>query len=122
MERMGLTGCRESVQSIKGHLWGLLSEEMDSFLFMKYAPGDDGSFVGQTGYGYRSIEDFVDAACTIGQAKAGPADFRGSLATVQETDLVTAILEAGRRSLDAGGQRFTIDYDAERRLTGISPR
>ena len=91
-------------------------------LFMKYAPGDDGSFVGQTGYGYRSIEDFVDAACTIGQAKAGPADFRGSLATVQETDLVTAILEAGRRSLDAGGQRFTIDYDAERRLTGISPR
>jgi len=30
--------CKESVQSIKAHLWGLVEEEMDSFLFMKYAP------------------------------------------------------------------------------------
>ena len=30
--------CKESVQSIKAHLWSLLEEEMDSFLFMKYAP------------------------------------------------------------------------------------
>jgi len=30
--------CMESVQSIKAHLWSLVEEEMDSFLFMKYAP------------------------------------------------------------------------------------
>jgi len=32
------TECRDSVLSIKQHLWSLMEEEMDSFLFMKYAP------------------------------------------------------------------------------------
>ena len=72
-------------------------------LFMKYTPDADGFFAGQTGYGYRSIEDFVEAAISIRAGDASSESFRGKLATVQDTALVTAILEGGRQSLDSGG-------------------
>jgi D-galacturonate reductase len=52
-------------------------------LFWKPTPCD-GKFVGQGGYGYRSIEDFVKAARLIRAGKATPADFDGSLATAGE--------------------------------------
>jgi len=43
--------CAESVQSIKAHLWGLVEEELDSFLFMKYAPKlDDKVFANKKPY------------------------------------------------------------------------
>ncbi len=77
-------------------------------LFMKYTPDADGFFAGQTGYGYRSIEDFVEAAIAIRAGNANPASFRGKLATVQDTALVTAILEGGRESLDSGGLRVDL--------------
>jgi D-galacturonate reductase len=80
-------------------------------LFMKYAPDDGGYFAGQDGYGYRSIEDFVNAALAIRAGEASADDFRGKLATCAETTLVTAILEAGRRSLDDGGRVYEIVYD-----------
>lgn len=88
-------------------------------LFMKYTPDASGSFAGQNGYGYRSIEAFVDAASAIRSAQATPEDFNGQLATIHETAPVTAILDAGRQSLDAGGQRFEIEYDPSGRLTKI---
>ena len=72
-------------------------------LFMKYEPDVEGRFAGQSGYGYRSIEDFVEAARMIKAGGAKPGDYRDRLATVQDTVWVTAILEAGRKSLDAGG-------------------
>lgn len=72
-------------------------------LFMKYTPDADGRFAGQAGYGYRSIEDFIDAATSIREGHAVAKDYRGKLATAEETALVTAILEAGRQSLDAHG-------------------
>ncbi len=75
---------------------------------MKYTPDADGFFAGQTGYGYRSIEDFVEAAIAIRAGNANPASFRGKLATVQDTALVTAILEGGRESLDSGGLRVDL--------------
>lgn len=80
-------------------------------LFMKYAPDAAGYFSGQTGYGYRSIEDFVLAANAIRRGVAVPDDFRGSLATASDTLLVTAILEAGRQSLDQNGSAIRIDDD-----------
>ena len=80
-------------------------------LFMKYTPDARGLFAGQTGYGYRSIEAFVDAAVAIGEGQARPADFHGKLATIHDTVTVTAILEAGRRSLDDGGRVVSIDHD-----------
>lgn len=78
-------------------------------LFMRYTPDAAGRFAGQLGYGYRSIEDFVRAAraCRDG---ADPADYDAALATVHGTTQGTAILEAGRRSLDAGGAPVLIEY------------
>lgn len=82
-------------------------------LFMKFTPDADGYFSGQNGYGYRSIEVFLRAAEEVRQGRAKPDDFNGKLATASDTLLCTAILEAGRRSLDAGGKAISIDYDDE---------
>jgi D-galacturonate reductase len=79
-------------------------------LFMKYTPDADGFFSGQMGYGYRSIELFIRAADEIRQGRSQPEEFRGKLATAQETLLVTTILEAGRRSLDTDGREVKIRY------------
>ncbi len=81
---------------------------------MKYTPDDQGRFVGQNGYGYKSFEVWL-RACHDMNAKqislqdilekksAVPSEYSSFLATIQSTLNVTAILEAGRRSLDAGG-------------------
>ncbi len=79
-------------------------------LFMKYTPSADGYFAGQTGYGYRSIGAFVDAVQSIQSGAATPADYDGQLATIGAAQIMTAILEAGRRSLDNGGQACEIGY------------
>ncbi len=89
-------------------------------LFMKYTPDADGFFAGQSGYGYRSIEDFVEAAAAIRAGEATVDSFEGKLATVKGTSLVTAVLEAGRRSLDDGGSVYRIDYSQQGQLSGIS--
>ncbi|QDU89783.1 putative oxidoreductase YdgJ [Pirellulimonas nuda] len=89
-------------------------------LFMKYAPDARGRFAGQHGYGYRSIEAFVEAAQAVRTGKAACDDFNGRLATVHDTTRVTAILDAGRRSLDAGGQRFELEYDAAGQVWAIN--
>ena len=82
-------------------------------LFMKYEPDADGHFAGQSGYGYRSIEDFVAAAVAI-RGGAEASEFCRKLATIQDTISVTAILEAGRVSLDDGGRIVRFRYDADR--------
>lgn len=81
-------------------------------LFMKYTP-TDGRFTGQSGYGYRSIEAFIEAAGAISSSTARPADYDATLATASATRTTTAVLEAGRRSLDAGGRRVILDRDGE---------
>jgi D-galacturonate reductase len=81
-------------------------------LFMKYTPDADGYFVGQTGYGYRSIEAFVDAIQSIQAGTRTPAHYEGWLATIGSTRSMTAILEAGRRSLDSK-QACGIMYDGD---------
>ena len=83
-------------------------------LYMRYVPDARGFFAGQTGYGYRSIEAFIDAAADmragvpLADAAAGLAD-----ATAGQALKVTAVLEAGRRSLDAGGRAVRILYEGE---------
>jgi D-galacturonate reductase len=69
--------------------------------YMKYAPDEEGNFSGQTGYGYISFEKFVDpvAALKAGNITLDGLDERG-LPTLKNTIATTAILEAGRRSLD----------------------
>jgi D-galacturonate reductase len=89
-------------------------------LFMKYTPDAQGYFSGQSGYGYRSIEAFVDAVAQIRGRLAKPEEFRGGLATVDDTVLVTAILEAGRRSLDSGGLPHQIEYATDGEAIALS--
>ena len=69
--------------------------------YMKYVPDEEGNFNGQTGYGYISFEKFVDAvgAFNGGKVTLEKLDERG-LPTLKNTIATTAILEAGRRSLD----------------------
>lgn len=71
--------------------------------YMKYSPDEEGNFNGQTGYGYISFEKFVDAVTALkeGRASLDSLDKRG-LPTLRNTLATTAILEAGRRSLDEG--------------------
>lgn len=87
-------------------------------LFMKYEPDADGCFAGQGGYGYRSIADFVKAVVAIRNGSSSPRDYRGKLATIEDTVWVTAILEAGRRSLDEGGKVVRFRYENDQ-LTGF---
>jgi D-galacturonate reductase len=85
--------------------------------YMRYAPDEDGNFGGQSGYGYVSFEKFVDAcrAINAGQSKPGDFDAKG-LPTLRNTIATTAILEAGRRSLDEGRQVGIECKDGEWRL------
>jgi len=69
--------------------------------YMKYTPSSTGHFDGQTGYGYISIEKFVDAVRDVNGGQAQPKDFdKYGLPTIANTVLTTAILHAGRISLD----------------------
>lgn len=69
--------------------------------YMKYAPDEEGNFNGQGGYGYVSFEKFVDGVRGLkaGKVTLEELDKRG-LPTLRNCLGTTAILEAGRRSLD----------------------
>lgn len=89
-------------------------------LFMKYTP-TNGYFSGQGGYGVRSFENFIDACKQCNDGQCAPDDFNdGSIATVHTTLQGTAILEAGRLSLDADGQPMDLLYEGEDDLDPIA--
>ncbi|TPX37816.1 hypothetical protein SeMB42_g06746 [Synchytrium endobioticum] len=77
-------------------------------LFMRYTPDGQGRYAGQGTYGHKSIECWADACIEIKNGRKQPQDFVGVLATIQETVMVTAVLEAGRRSLDDGGKEQVV--------------
>jgi D-galacturonate reductase len=90
-------------------------------LYMKYTPDEDGYFSGQQGYGYKSLEEFVNAATQMrNNSKLTSKDFDSKLATLSTCKLVTAILEAGRKSLDSGNKTFNINYDANHEPISIT--
>ncbi|BEI86559.1 hypothetical protein CcaverHIS002_0608460 [Cutaneotrichosporon cavernicola] len=69
--------------------------------YVKYSPDENGFFDGQRGYGYLSLEKFIDAARAVNAGEKKAADFDGKgLPTIKATVLTTAILNAGRISLD----------------------
>ncbi|KAI4126671.1 MAG: hypothetical protein LQ347_004872 [Umbilicaria vellea] len=69
--------------------------------YMKYSPDEEGNFNGQTGYGYISFEKFVDSVTAFKEGKVTLDDLdKRGLPTLKNTIATTAILEAGRRSLD----------------------
>jgi len=80
--------------------------------YMKYSPNEAGEFDGQRGYGYVSIEKFIDACQAVNDGQVTPAELdRRGLPTIKNTVLTTAILEAGRRSLDEK-RSILIEQDA----------
>lgn len=80
---------------------------------MKYSPSETGHFDGQRGYGYVSIDKFVDAARSINAGTSKAADYDGhGLPTIKNTVLTTAILNAGRISLDEK-REVKIEKDGE---------
>ncbi|KAH0590531.1 hypothetical protein H2248_000677 [Termitomyces sp. 'cryptogamus'] len=69
--------------------------------YMKYSPSESGHFDGQRGYGYISIEKFIDAARSVNTNITRPDEYdTHGLPTIANTVLTTAILNAGRISLD----------------------
>ncbi|KJZ71456.1 hypothetical protein HIM_09180 [Hirsutella minnesotensis 3608] len=82
--------------------------------YMRYAPDEDGNFNGQTGYGYISLEKFVDGCRAVNAGACTAADLDAKdLPTLANTVATTAILEAGRRSIDQGGREVGIALDGE---------
>lgn len=79
----------------------------------RYTPDANGFFAGQTGYGYISIASFIEAAAAINGGSKGISYYEqeGQLALASKTLAVTAILEAGRMSLDNQGAAVDILYD-----------
>ena len=69
------------------------------------------------------FENFIDACREINSGIKAPEDFNdGSLATVHTTMQGTAILEAGRLSLDADGKPMDIVYEGDAsEPSGIRP-
>ena len=87
-------------------------------LFWKPTPSD-GKFVGQACYGYVSFEAFVDAATSVNSGELTLDRCDRDLPTMASTAGATAILEAGRRSLDAGGAPFDLIYQDDASCTPI---
>ena len=71
-------------------------------------------FKGQPAYGYISFESMIDAAAACNDGTRSPGDFDGCLATIGTTAGATAILEAGRRSLDNEGMPVDLIYTDDR--------
>lgn len=77
--------------------------------YMRYAPDEEGNFNGQSGYGYVSFEKFIDAVTGLNDGKISLEDLdKRGLPTLANTVYTTAILEAGRRSLDEDGRTVEI--------------
>lgn len=72
-------------------------------LYMRYTPDANGYFAAQQTYGYRSIEAFCMGCLDINENGASPSKYDDILPSIRKTLYVTAILEAGRKSLDQGG-------------------
>ncbi|KAL8276314.1 hypothetical protein RQP46_011280 [Phenoliferia psychrophenolica] len=75
------------------------SNDINPF-YMQYSPDSEGLFAGQHGYGYISIEKFVETCQKVNAGTVKLADLDARLPTIKNTICSTAILEAGRRSLD----------------------
>jgi len=113
---VGVDQCRRGYHSAHDELEGS-GYRNNNPLYMRYIPNGQGEFAGQLGYGYVSFERFVDAVNKI-HGGAQPVDFNKSdLATAENILFNTAILEAGRKSLDNGGCRVNIVYNDDGSLS-----
>ena len=77
-------------------------------LYIRNKPDPKGRYCGQAGYGYVSFQKFVEAAQEIRDGKKKCTDFYDDLPCGYHVLNTSAILEAGRLSLDNGGRRVAI--------------
>jgi D-galacturonate reductase len=117
-QRFFYMGHKGEVTVDQAHRGYTLATDEDGYgsvnpLYMRYTPDDQGRFCGQHGYGYQSFEVFVDA---VNQIRNGDVQdvsvFDSWLPTAASTLTATAVLEAGRRSLDSSGMPMLLEYDA----------
>lgn len=87
--------------------------------YMRYSTDPKGRFAGQHGYGALSIFAFVDASLEInaGTITAAETDKDGQLATMGTTETLTAILEAGKISMDNNSKTVLIKYENDASVT-----
>jgi D-galacturonate reductase len=87
-------------------------------LYMSYLPGPDGHFNGHHGYGYKSLDVFVNSCIAVNEGLTKLEDLHDRIPTLKACIVTTAILEAGRASLDGKGKRMTFTYDSEGTISG----
>lgn len=88
-------------------------------LYHRNMPDAEGNYCAQNCYGYITFEEFVKAAKQINEGKKKPEDFDSCLPTGNVTAMMTAILEAGRLSLDNKSKHVHIEYDDNGSLKGL---
>lgn len=64
-------------------------------------------------YGYLSFEAFIDAVAEVNSGRKTVSDYDGVIPTLSTIVGTTAILEAGRRSLDEHGQPYELVYESD---------
>ncbi|GHJ89275.1 hypothetical protein NliqN6_5677 [Naganishia liquefaciens] len=85
--------------------------------YMKYSPAEDGSFDGQRGYGYLSFEKWIDAVNKVNKGETKPELYdQYGLPTIKNTILTTAIIRAGRISLDEKRSVNIVENNGEYKL------
>ena len=117
---MGETGEVNVSQCHRGYFVNTDTAHLASVNPLYWKPTPDvvtKEFTGQRTYGYLTFESTIDAVtrCNAGDKKVG--DYDGVLPTMATTSCATAILEAGRRSLDAGGKAMELVYPSDKSCT-----
>jgi len=107
-QRFHYMGHKGEVTIDQAHRGYFLATDRDGLasvnpLYMKYTPDEHGYFSGQQGYGFKSLELFVDSAVQLSAGSATLKSLEHSVAaiTASATQRATAILHAARMSIDS---------------------
>ena len=76
---------------------------------MTYVKDHEGNYAGHNGYGFKSFSNFINACHDVNAKRMDPNPKH--LPTLERTMYVTAILEAGRISLDNNSKRIWLKYN-----------
>ncbi len=116
-QRFHYMGHKGEVTIDQAHRGFFLATDKDGLasvnpLYMKYTPDEHGYFSGQQGYGFKSLELFVDSAVQLSAGTATLQSLEKSVAaiTAAATHRATAILHAARMSIDSK-RSVLIKYD-----------
>eukprot|EP00026_Physarum_polycephalum_P009431 Phypoly_transcript_09555.p1 GENE.Phypoly_transcript_09555~~Phypoly_transcript_09555.p1 ORF type:complete len:233 (+),score=23.43 Phypoly_transcript_09555:647-1345(+) len=117
-QRCHYMGHSGEVQLDQAHRGYTIASDVNGFrsanpFYMRYSTDPRGNFAGQHGYGALSIFAYVDAALQINAGTPASDLNDGQLATMATTVVLTAILDAGKISMDNGGKPVKVKYENE---------